>query len=472
MATISSPGVGSGLDVSTIVTQLMALERKPLNLLETAETKIQSQISEVGKIKSALSKFRDLAAKLASTDFWKQNAGTASNSAVSIATGPGASAADYTVEVQKLAAAQAVATPGGAFASSSALVGAGTLHIEFGAWNATQDGFTPSATATALDVTVTADDTLASLRDKINAAGDGVTASILTDASGARLMLRSDATGTANGFRTSTTGGGALAGLAYDPSPGGVTAATLAQAASNSQATINNLPVTSDSNSLNDVLDGVSLTLNAQTVAPMTLSVKPDTAAMKKTLTDFASAYTELAKLITTDTKYDATSKKAGVLQGDSAIVGLQTRLRAMLGATTAASTAFTRLSDAGFEQQQDGSLTVNTTKLDKALANLPQLQAMFAGSSTTDPSLDGFGKRFRVVASDILGIDGTLTSRTTGLQDKLTRNQKSQDHLEERLAQTQKRLEAQYSALDAKMGTLNSLSSYVTAQIAQWNKA
>jgi flagellar hook-associated protein 2 len=114
----------------------------------------------------------------------------------------------------------------------------------------------------------------------------------------------------------------------------------------------------------------------------------------------------------------------------------------------------------------------VNGTKLDSALANLPELKAMFSGSSTTDPSLDGFGKRFRVATSDVLGIDGVLTSRSNGLNDKLQRNQKSQDEMQARLDQTQSRLTAQYTALDTKLGTLNSLSSYVTQQVAQWNKA
>ena len=102
----------------------------------------------------------------------------------------------------------------------------------------------------------------------------------------------------------------------------------------------------------------------------------------------------------------------------------------------------------------------------------LPQLKALFSNSSLTDPSLDGFGKRFRVVASNILGIDGSLTSRSDGLSEKLKRNQKQQDRMEERLAATQKRLEKQYSMLDAKLGTLNGLSSYVTQQVAQWNKS
>lgn len=456
MATISSPGIGSGLDVNSIITQLMAIEQQPLKKLQSAETTIQTQISEVGKIKSALSKFRDVAAKLASSDFWKQTTGTSSSSAVGVTTSSTASPAQFDVEVSSLAKAQAIAAP--AVASSSTTLGAGTLSIQ------------RSGGGTAVDVTIEATDTLAGIRDKINAAGAGVTASILTDASGARLMMRATASGTDNAFSTTVSGTG-LDGLTFNAATqtGG---ATLAQPAANLAATVNNLPVSSASNTLTDVLDGVTLTMSAETVGPVTINVAADNDALTKTLNDFASAYSDLSKLIVTDTKYDAASKKAGTLQGDSSIVGLQNRLRSMIGASSGASSAYARLSDVGFEMQQDGSLTVNSSKLDKAIANLPQLKALFSNSSLTDANLDGFGKRFRVMASDVLGIDGALTSRSTGLTDKLTRNQKSQDAMEARLAQTQKRLEAQYSALDAKLGSLNGLSSYVTAQVAQWNKA
>lgn len=456
MATISSPGIGSGLDVNSIITQLMAIERQPLKQLETAETKIQSQISEVGKIKSALSKFRDVAAKLASTDFWRTTTGKSNSSAVGVTTSSTASPASFAVEVTSLAKAQTIAAP--ALASSSTTLGSGTLTIQ------RTGGGDP------FDVAIEATDTLAGIRDKINAAGAGVTASILTDASGARLVMRANATGTDNAFNTTVSGTG-LDGLSFNAATqtGG---ATPAQPAANLVATVNNLPVSSASNTLTDVFDGVTLTMTAETAGPVTIDVAADTETLKKTLTEFATAYTELSKLIVTDTKYDATAKKAGALQGDSAIVGLQNRLRSMLGASSGASTAYARLSDVGFEMQQDGSLTVNSTKLDKAIANLSELKALFSNSSLTDANLDGFGKRFRVVASDILGIDGALTSRTTGLNDKLKRNQTSQDRMEERLAQTQKRLEKQYSMLDAKLGTLNGLSTYVTNQVAQWNKA
>lgn len=464
-SSISSLGVGSGLDVNSIITGLMAIERRPLNNLESAEKTINTQISEVGKIKSALSKFRDLAAKLAGTDFWKQTTGSSGSTAVGVTTDGNAVAGSYSVQVNTLASAQAIATS--VYASSSALVGAGTLTIESGTWGASQASFTGSA-STAIEITP--DDTLASVRDKINSSGAAVTASILSDASGARLVIRSKDTGAANAFRTSVSGGGPSA-LAYDPSSG-VTNATRSQTAADAAATINGLAVTSASNSLVNVLDGMTLTLNEPTTTAVTVNVKSDTEAMKKTLQDFAAAYSELAKLIATDTRYDAASKAAGPLQGDSAIVGLQNRLRAMLGATSSASSAYTRLSDVGFEMQRDGSLSVNATKLDKALANLPELKKLFANSSTTDANLDGFGKRFRVFATDVLGIEGTLTARSDGLSEKLKRNQNAQDRLEERLAQVQKRLEAQYTALDAQMGKLNGLSSYVTQQVAAWNKA
>ncbi|MDE2615210.1 MAG: flagellar filament capping protein FliD, partial [Burkholderiales bacterium] len=383
MATISSLGVGSGLDVNSIITQLMAIEKKPLTNLQTAGSKIQTQISEVGKIKSAVSTLNDAAAKLASSDFWKTTTGSSSSSAVSITTSSSASASAYSVQVSSLAKAQTIAAP--AVASSTATLGAGTLTIQRAA-----------AGSTPVDVTIDAADTLAAIRDKINAAGAGITASILNDGTGVRLMMRANATGTDNAFTTTVSGTG-LNGLTFDAATqtGG---ATLSQGAANAAATINNLPVSSQSNTLADVLDGVTLTLNAETPTPVDLTVGADTDTLKKKITDFASAYSALAALIKTDTKYDATSKTGGVLQGDSSVVGAQNQLRSMLASSSGASALYTRLSDIGLEVQQDGSLSVNSTKLDKALANLPEITKLFSNSSLTDASLDGFGKRLRTL--------------------------------------------------------------------------
>jgi flagellar hook-associated protein 2 len=296
MATVSSAGIGSGLDVNSIVTQLMAIERQPLTALQTKATSIQSTVSEYGKIKSDISTLRDLAAKLASTTTWGQTTATASSAAVTATTSGNATTGAYSVEVQTLASAQTVAT---GVLPASTTVGTGTLHIELGSWDTNQTTFTAKTGATAVDVAIAATDTLSDVRDKINAAGAGVTAMIMTDASGSRLLMRSSVTGADSGFRTS-----GVAALAFDPSAG-VTTLTQTQAAANATATVNGLAVTSTSNTLANVVDGLTLTLGAVTTAPVNVNVATDTTTLKKTITDFAAAYTAVNKLIADDTKYD-----------------------------------------------------------------------------------------------------------------------------------------------------------------------
>ena len=461
MATISSAGIGSGLDVNSIVTQLMAIEKQPLTALQTKATTIQSTVSEYGKIKSAISTLRDLAAKLASASTWSQTVTNSSSTAVS-ASSNNSAAGTYSVEVQKLASVQTIAT--GTAVPLSTTLGAGTLHIELGTWGAGQTSFTPSTAASAVDVAIAATDTLAEIRDKINGAGAGVTALVMTDASGSRLLIRSNASGAANGFRTS-----GFAPLGFDPSSG-VATMTQSQAASDAAATINGLAVTSTSNTLSNIVDGLTLNFSALTTAPVTVNVVADTDALKKTITDFAAAYTAVNQLIATDTKYNPTAKQGGILQGDSAAVGLQRQLRTLAGSASGASATYAHLSDAGVELQADGSMTVNASKLGNALGNLGELKKMFSNSNLLDPSQDGFAKAFRIATDSILGIDGALTTRTDGLGKQLQRNQSDQDALQVRLDATEKRLRAQYTALDATMAVLTSQSNYITQQIAAFN--
>ena len=460
MATISSAGIGSGLDVNSIITQLMAIEQKPLTTLQTKATALQSTVSEYGKIKSTVSTLRDLASRLASTTTWAQTTSNSTSTAVSASTN-GSAAGTYSVEVQQLASVQTLAT--GVMPATST-PGAGTLRIELGTWGAGQTSFTANPAATAVDVSIAATDTLADIRDKINAAGAGVTALVMTDSAGARLLIRSNATGAVNAFRTS-----GVPALAFDPSAGASTM-TQSQVAADAAATVNGLAVTSSSNTLSNIVDGLTLNLNATTLGPATINVVTDTEAIKKTLTEFAAAYTAVIKLIATDTKFDPVARKGGILQGDSAAVGLQRQLRSLAGAASGASAVFGRLSDVGLQLQADGSMTVNASKLDAALGNVGELKKMFSGASLTDPTLDGFGKRFRVVTDTMLGIDGALTTRTEGLGQQLQRDQKDQDALELRLEAIEKRYRAQYTALDTAMARLTSQSNYITQQIAAFN--
>ncbi len=296
----------------------------------------------------------------------------------------------YSLEVQRLASVQSNAT--GVYASADALVGEGTLRIELGTWGAGQSSFTPKAGAAAVDITVGPPaESLAQLRDKINASNSGVVASVLTDASGARLVLRSAATGEANGFRigvTDTDGnnfdGVGLSALAFDPSAGILTMAQ-ALAAANAAASLNGLPIASESNTLSNVLDGMTLTLGKVTTAPVLVEAKPDKASIRKALDSFVTAYNDLNKLVAEQTKYDAASKTAGVLQGDSAAVSIRSQMRSLLGSSSGASAMFTRLAEVGFDVQTDGSIKLDETKLANGLANLGEMKKLFCQQRPAD---------------------------------------------------------------------------------------
>jgi flagellar hook-associated protein 2 len=475
MATISSPGIGSGLDVNTIISQLVAIERQPVTALQTKATKIQGQISEYGKIKSAMSTFRDAASKLTNLDTWGQTLGSTSNtSAVEVTTTTGASAGNYSVTVQSLAAAQSLAS--GVFASSSATPGAGTLRIELGTWGANQASFTAKAGSTALDVNIEATDTLAQVRDKINGAGAGVTAVVFTDGSGSRLLMRSSATGEENAFRITVTDNdgtptdaAGLSALSYDTSVASRQMART-QTAANAAATFNGLPVSSASNTLTNIVEGVTLKLVGVTADAVDVGIVQDKESLKKAVQAFADGYNALAKLIADQTKYDAATKSGGPLQGDSSAVGIQRQLRLIAGSNSAASTTFTRLSDIGLAVGPDGQMAVTASKLDNALANPAELKKLLSNADTLDTSKVGIARAFRNLGDAFLKFDGPLTTRSEGLRSRLDQNQDQQDRLNERIAQTEKRLRAQYSALDTTLSRLNGLSSYVTQQIAQFN--
>ena len=478
MATISSIGIGSGLDINSIITQLVAVERVPLNKLKTEASSLQTKLTTYGKVQSDLSALRDASSALTRTDTWGATTGTSSDpTAVAVTTSATTKTGIYTLEVQRLAASQSNAT--GVYASADSLVGEGTLRIELGTWGAGQTSFAPKAGATAVQITLgPPSQTLAQVRDQVNAANAGISASVLTDATGSRLVFRSIATGASNAFRVGVTGVGGvgvnlsgLAALGYDPSSG-VSTMARSQVADNAAATLNNLAITSESNTLSNVLDGMSLTLMKVTTAPVQVTAAQDNASMRKALDSFVSAYNDLNKLLADQTKYDAASKAAGGLQGDSAAVGIRAQMRALIGATSTASTMFTRLSEIGFDVKLDGSLTLNDTKLNNALANVAETKKLFANSDLLVSGNNGIATRMRALADRLIGVDGTVSTRSEGLRKRIDLNQDRQELLTDRIAQIEKRLRAQYTALDRTMGQLTGLSSYVTQQFSSTNNS
>jgi flagellar hook-associated protein 2 len=471
MATISSPGVGSGLDVNSIVTQLVAIERAPITQLKKEASSLQTKLSAYGKLQSNLSALRDAASALTRTTTWAQTSGTSSDaSAVTVTTDANNKPGSYAVQVTQLASIQSNVSQ--VYASADTLVGEGTITIELGTWGA-GNGFTAKPATVPIDISVGPPaKTLAEVRDMINAASTGITASVLTDANGSRLVFNSSVPGAANGFRISVTDtdgnntdASGLSALAYNPAVGVVTMAQ-ALAAANAAALVNGVAVSSPSNTMTNLVDGMTLTFNKTTTAAVQISTAPDKDAIKKKIEDFVTAYNNLNTELANQTKFDAASKTAGTLQGDSAAVGLRALLRNTLRTESGASTVFTRLSDVGFDVQRDGSITLDTKKLDNGLANLDELKKLFATSDSLVPANNGIATLMRTQADAVLGIDGTLSTRSDGLRTRIQRNEKRQAEMEARVQQTEAQLRKQYTALDKQMGQLTSLSNYVTQQM------
>jgi len=473
---LSSAGIGSGLDVEMIVSKLVALEKQPLNKLQTVASSIQSKISIFSQVKSLMSTLSDVASKLSQNSAWSAMIATSSNpGAVQVSVSGAASATSFSVGVAQLARAQSVASA--ALGATNAPVGGGSLSIQLGTWSGTGTASPQFAegTAGAVSVQIDAADSLAAIASKINDAKAGVTATVLRDANGERLLLRSDSTGEASGFRMQVTEDGAAPGLSrlsFDPegAAGVGMAATTPQYGQNAKASINGIAVESASNTFTDTIPGLSFTASQVTTAPVDVSVSADTATMKKNIQDFVTAYNALNDLLSASTKYDDASKKAGALQGDSTTVGLQNALRSMMGATAAGAGVFQRLSDIGIDMKRGGKLEVSESKLDAALKNPQALKVMFSTNAGVGADSNGLAVKVKAFATQMLSFEGLLENKASALGASVKRNKSDQEKVNDRADIVEKRLRAQYTALDAKMGSLSALNSYISQQVNQWN--
>jgi flagellar hook-associated protein 2 len=469
---ISSTGVGSGLDVKSIVSQLVAIEKQPLKTLQAKATVFQSQLSLYGTIKSQASTLGDAAALLAGTSGWNvQKASSSNSAAVSVTASASAAVAALSVSVGQLARAQSSASA--AVAAGVAVGAAGSLNIEMGSWSdAAVPVFTPAGTSIP-PITIAAGDTVSTIAANINAANAGLTATVLRDGANERLVLRSATTGEAAGFRLDTPADAGLAALGFtNPSDVGPGPAPIfvGQTALNAKVKINGVDVVSATNKMEDVIPGVTLQLNQVTTAPAEITVAKDVDAITKNIQGFVDAYNALNKTLEDATKYTAATKSGGPLQGDATTVALQNTLRAILGSTSVGST-FSRLSEVGIERQTDGSLKINATKLASAQQDLPNLKNLFAADNSSTTT-NGFGLKVRDFARGLVSSDGSISNKSKALQGSISRNSKDQDRVSDRALRVEAQLFRQYSALDRQMAQLNGLNSYITAQLAQWNKS
>lgn len=469
MPTISSPGVGSGMDISGIVTKLVSLEKQPLVQLQKAASSMQSRLSLFGQVKSQLSTLEDAAKKLSSNDGWSGMTVASSNAAaVSATSTSGATAASFSVEVTKLAKQQvSVVAP----TTNGATLGDGLLTLQQGSWSAAG----VFVAGGGVPVTITIDssaNTLAAIAGKINSAGGGVQAMVVQSAEGERLVLRSTGTGAASGFNVQMAPAGNAQGQGQGQG-GGANAAyadlsftppTPAQRAQDAQFFVDGLEFTSPSNTVSNALPGLTLQLTQVTAAPVEIKMEQDKEAMKKSIQALVDAYNTVNTTLSNALQYNPDTKIAAPLQGDSTAVGLQSALRGLIRSQVGGQ-SFERLQDLGITLKAGGALTINATKLDAALAKPAELKQFFA--STGADQLRGFGLRVSDFARGALGSDGRVTVRTEAIQAAIKRNGTDQERVNARAERTQARLYEVYNTMDSKVGKLNSINSYVMQQLS-----
>jgi len=474
MATITSLGIGSGLDLNGMVSKLVALERQPLQGLQSRASAIQTRISTYGQVGSQLAQLADLADALASSSGWNAQRASSADSTVVQAAAPGGGASAqtgiHTVRVQQLATPQTVAS---ASVGASTALGGGSLILEMGRY-AADGSFSADAARSATSITIdAAASTPADIAAAINAAQTDVVASIVTDTTGTRLVLNSSATGEANGFRLQASpADGDLAQLAY-PADAGPPAVglQLGRAAADAIALLNGVTVQSASNQLDAALPGLSLTLARASGTDVAITVAADGEARRKQIDEFVKAWNTVNKTLGDALAYNPSTRQSGPLQSDRVAQAMQQALRSVLRSSRTDG-ELARLSDAGLEMQRDGSLRVNEGKLGTALAQGQALGSLLHASGTAGVS-DGIMLRLKSLIAGFNSEDsGALANRNSALQAELERNGDAQERLNERVERVQKKLLKQYGALDANVSKLNALNGYVSQQISNWNRS
>lgn len=399
---LSSAGIGSNLDVEGIVTKLMSVEQQPMTKLATQEASYQAKLSGFGTLKGALAQFQTAVRAL--SDVSKFQGVNVSSADATIATASGGSTAvpgTYALKVTQLAQAQKLVAAG--TASDATPIGNGVLTIDLGTitGGTNTDGKYTGATFTSAGSglkTIVIDDTnnsLAGIRDAINKAAVGVTATIVNDGgtSPFRLALTSQTTGEAAAMKISvadTSAGNNLSGLLGND-PAGVQAMTQTSAAQNAKFTIDGIAVSKPANAVTDVIGGVTLNLlktNPDTATAVTIT--RDTAAVTTAVNSFVKAYNDISQNLRDADAYDATTKSASILNGEATVRSIQTQVRAVLTSSVAGgASAFSRLSEVGVTLQKDGLLAVDSTKLSTALSkNFGDFAGLFAAAGKSSDSL------------------------------------------------------------------------------------
>lgn len=477
MAAVSSLGIGSGLDLNSLLSGIKSAEQAPLTAIQAQQTSYTTKLTAYGQLSGALSGLQSAAAALAKPELFQGVKASSTASEVVTATALStASSGTYALNVTQLSQAQSVATAG--VASSTAAIGGGTVTIQFGTvTGATADpvtgkftGATFIAGATvATPITIAAGSTMAGIRDAINGdAASGVTASIVNDGSATpnRLVLTSKLTGAASSMQITVTGDAALSSLLQND-PAATQNMQQTAAAQNTLLTVNGIAITSSGSSVVGAIQDVTMTVTK--VGTSTLKVEQDKAGVQSAVGTFVAAYNSLQSVASRLSAFDSASKSGAILLGDSTLRNIQTGIRsALTSAQTDDGSGLTTLSQIGVSFQKDGTLALDSTKLTAALDGKMSGVANLFSAGT-----GGFGTKMSTLLGGYTNsTDGVLTSATKGINKSLDSLANQYTVTSERIDATIARYKAQFTQLDVMMNRMNQTSSYLSQQFEALNNS
>ena len=453
MAGLNAPGIGSGLDVNNLVTQLVAAERAPAEQRITrTQTGIDTKLSALGVLRGALSTLQSSVSALRTeTQVLARRAVSSDTTILKATAAQSAPVGTYSVEVLSLATTHKLVSR--AYAEGSvATVGTGSLEFE-------QAG-------KSFTITATEGMTLAQLRDAINAAPDnsGVRASIVQADDGARLVYTAAASGSAQAITVKARPpSGSLSDLGYDPGPGGNTPPmTVLSPATDAQVKIEGFAVSAAGNTVTTAIEGVTLDLvAAKPGTTVTVAVSPDFGSVRDKIAKFVTDYNTAAGTMASQRSFDAATRKGGPLLGDSTLLGVESRLRREIsGAVTAPPGSPSTLSEIGIGFGTDGRLVLNEARLGAALQSDPNgVARVLAGE-------DGIARRLHATLDGAIGLGGQIGARTESLQTQRRDLQKQRDTLELRMQALEASYRAQFGALDSMLTDLQSTGRYLAGAL------
>lgn|GEM_PF-720411 len=394
MASIST--TGASIDVKGIVDALVNADISPLSTkLDKQQASFTTQLSALGQVKSSLAKLQTSMNTLSNLkNFYTLNASVSDPSALIASQDEGASPGNYQLDIQQLASRQSLASS--PFATSSTVVGNGSITIDFGTYNADLTTFTANASKSPVTINIApGQNTLSAIKDAINNSNSGVQASIVQDGSGARLTISGSNTGkdfamkisVADADGTNTNGSG-LSALAYDPTTA-VNSMTQTIEALDSKVKINGLLLQQSTNQLKEAIAGMTLDLKkAQPGTTIFLNIDNNKTQLSNLVNDFVKQYNDTMTTLNSLSGYNPDTKTGGILQSDASIRNLKANLSKVLSQTVNDSGSLRSLADIGIKSNSKGLLEINATKLSSAIDNnYSDVGSLFAKTATATDS-------------------------------------------------------------------------------------